>query len=70
MSFMSKSNKDVINVYKKNIESNNLDTARIISDELVDYFAEMDDGSDVSDRKQQLSSELYDKTMEYYEINS
>lgn len=70
MLLMSKSNKDVINVYKKNINSNNLDTARIISDELVDYFAEMDDGSTGAKRKQQLSSELYDKTMEYYELNS
>lgn len=70
MSLMSKSNKDVINVYKHNINSKNLDTARIISDELVDFFAEMNDGSDESIRKQQLSGQLYDKTMEYYEINS
>ena len=70
MVLMSKNNKDVINVYKKNINSNNLDTARIISDELVDYFAKMDDGSAASTKKQQLSSELYNKTMEYYEINS
>ena len=68
--FMSKSNRDVISTYKHNIEVNNLDTARIISDELVDYFTEMDDGSTEAKRKQQLSSELYDKTMNYYELNS
>lgn len=70
MALMPKSNKDVINVYKKNINCQNLDTARIISDELVDFFAEMDDGSDASAKKQELSSKLYDKTMEYYELNS
>lgn len=69
MTVMSKNNKDIINVYKKNINSKNLDTARIISDELVDYFAEMDDGSDSSNKKKQLSSDLYNKTMEYYELN-
>lgn len=70
MSLMSKNNKDVINVYKRNIESQNLDTARIISDELVDFFDEMDDGSQSTIKKQQLASLLYDKTMEYYELNS
>jgi len=70
MALMSKSNKDVINVFKKNITNNSLDTARIISDELVDFFAEMDDGSDISRLKRELSSDLYDKTMQYYELNS
>lgn len=65
MSFMSKNNKDVINIYKKNIESNNLDTARIISDELVDYFAEMDNA-----KAEMIAEQLYNKTMEYYELNS
>jgi len=70
MALMSKNNKDVINVFKKNVTNNSLDTARIISDELVDFFAEMDDGSDISRLKRELSSDLYDKTMQYYELNS
>lgn len=65
MSFMSKNNKDVINIYKKNIESNNLNTARIISDELVDYFAEIN-----NTRAGVIAEKLYDKTMEYYELNN
>jgi len=70
MALMSKNNKDVINVFKTNVTNNSLDTARIISDELVDFFAEMDDGSDISRLKRELSSDLYDKTMQYYELNS
>ena len=65
MSLMPKSNKDVINVYKKNINSKNLNTARIISDELVDYFAEMDNS-----KAEEIADNLYNKTMEYYELNS
>jgi len=65
MVLMSKNNKDVINIYKKNINSNNLDTARIISDELVDYFAEMDNS-----KAEEIADNLYNKTMEYYELNS
>ena len=65
LKFMSKSNKDVISTYKHNIEANNLDTARIISDELVDYFAEMDNS-----KAEEIANNLYSKTMEYYEINS
>lgn len=65
MSLMPKSNKDVINVYKKNINSKNLDTARIISDELVDYFAEMENS-----KAEEIADNLYNKTMEYYELNS
>ena len=65
MLLMSKNNKDVINVYKKNINSNNLDTARIISDELVDYFAEMENS-----KAEEIADNLYNKTMEYYELNS
>ena len=37
----------------------------IISDELVDYFAEMDNA-----KAEMIAEQLYDKTMEYYEINS
>ena len=70
LSVMPKSNKDTISVYKHNILSNNANTARINSDELVDYFAEMDDGSDLSEKKKALSEKLYNKTMEFYEINS
>ena len=65
LNFMSKNNRDVINTYKHNIEVNNLDTARIISDELVDYFAEMDNS-----KSKEIADNLYDKTMEYYELNS
>lgn len=64
LKFMSKSNKDVINTYKHNIEVNNLDTARIISDELVDYFAEMENS-----KAEEIADNLYNKTMEYYELN-
>ena len=70
LSVMPKSNKEIISVYKHNVLSNNANTARIISDELVDYFAEMDDGSDLSEKKKALSEKLYNKTMEFYEINS
>ena len=64
LKFMSKSNRDVIGTYKHNIEVNNLDTARIISDELVDYFAEMDNS-----KAEEIADNLYNKTMEYYELN-
>ena len=62
---MSKNNRDVISTYKHNIEVNNLDTARIISDELVDYFAEMENS-----KAEEIADNLYNKTMEYYELNS
>lgn len=65
LKFMSKNNRDVIVTYKHNIEVNNLDTARIISDELVDYFAEMDNA-----KAGMIAEQLYNKTMEYYELNS
>ena len=65
LNFMSKNNRDVISTYKHNIEVNNLDTARIISDELVDYFAEMGNS-----KAEEIADNLYNKTMEYYELNS
>ena len=65
LKFMSKSNRDVIGTYKHNIEVNNLNTARIISDELVDYFAEMENS-----KAEEIADNLYNKTMEYYELNS
>lgn len=65
LKFMSKSNRDVISTYKHSIEVNNLDTARIISDELVDYFAEMENS-----KAEEIADNLYNKTMEYYELNS
>lgn len=64
---IQKNNKDVISSYKKNVASNNINTARIISDELVDYLAEINDGSSKAQKRIQLATDLYDKTMEYYE---
>lgn len=65
MALMSKKDRDVINVFKHNINNGNLDTARIISDELADHFTE------IENRKASLiANELYDRTMQYYELNS
>lgn len=64
---IQKNNRDVINAYKKNIMSNNINTARIISDELVDYLTEVDDGSKKAVERVRIATDLYDKTMEYYE---
>ena len=66
---IQKNNKDVISNYKKNVASNDINTARIISDELVDYLAEINDGSSKAQKRIQLATDLYDKTMEYYEEN-
>lgn len=66
---IQKNNKDVISSYKKHVASNNINTARIISDELVDYLAEINDGSSKAQKRIQLATDLYDKTMEYYEEN-
>ena len=64
---IQKNNKDVISSYKKNVASNNINTARIISDELVDYMAEVNDGSKKAVERVRIATDLYDKTMEYYE---
>lgn len=64
---IQKNNKDVINVYKKNVMANNINTARIISDELVDYLAEVNDGSKKAVERVRIATDLYDKTIEYYE---
>lgn len=64
---IQKNNKDVVNVYKKHVMANNINTARIISDELVDYLAEVNDGSKKAVERVRIATDLYDKTIEYYE---
>lgn len=61
-----KDQQTVIKTFKKQILKKHYDTARIISDELVDFFIVHDkEGS-----KLERAETLYNKTMEYYELNN
>jgi len=66
MKIASRNERDVISQYVHSVSSGQHNTARILADEIQDYYAEDNDNQ----RKIKLSSELYNKTMEYYEINS
>lgn len=66
MKIASRNERDVISQYVHSVSSGQNNTARILADEIQDYYAEDNNNQ----RKIKLSSELYDKTMEYYEINS
>jgi len=62
----SRNQREVISQFTHAINSKKLDNARIIADELMDFFIEED-----SDSKQSKhASDLYDKTMKFYELNS
>ena len=61
----SRSQREVISQYIHAVNTDKFDNARIIADELMDFFIEEDSSS----KKADMSSKLYDKTMEYYEIN-
>lgn len=63
---MPKNQQDVIKVFKETIDNKKLNSARIISDGLVDFYLEYDkDGQHI-----EKAENLYNKTMEYYELNS
>lgn len=66
MKMVSKQQKGVISQYISSVNSNRYNNARIIADEMMDCFIE----EDVNGRKAEIASKLYDKTMEFYEINS
>lgn len=63
---MPENQQDVIKTFKKSIIKKQLNVARIISDELVDFYVEWDKKGDVVNE----AKALYDKTMEYYELNT
>lgn len=63
---ISRSQREVISQYVHAVNNNRLDNARIIADEMMDFFIE----ENPSSKKAKTASSLYDKTMEYYEINS
>ena len=67
---VSKNSIDAIKTYKKLIVLDKINSARIVSDELVDYLVEIDDNSDRSKKSIKLAQDLYDKTMEHLELNS
>ena len=66
MKMASRNERDVISQYISALNKERFDTARIISDELVDHFTE----KNFSKKKTNLSIMLYDKTMQFYEINT
>ena len=66
MKMASRNERDVISQYVHTVNVNQLNTARILADEIMDYYME----SDANDKKIELSTSLYDKTMEYYELNT
>ena len=59
----SKNEKDVISQYVSAINKRRYNTARILADELSDHFQGVK-------KADELSSTLYDRTMEFYELNS
>ncbi len=59
---LPKNQRNVIKVFKRSLMNERRETARIISDELVDYMQEKGDKAMLD-----LSVSLYDKTMEFYE---
>lgn len=61
-----KNQRDVIKTFKKSIAKRELNTSRIISDELVDFYIENDRTGDILE----IVEALYDRTMEYYELNT
>lgn len=61
-----KNQRDVIKVFKKSMLNKELTLSRIISDELVDFYFENDESGAILD----IAEALYDKTMEYYELNT
>jgi len=65
MKAASRHKREVVSQYIHSLNSGNINTARIIADELMDFYIE----EDTDTKKILLSSELYDKTMEYYELN-
>jgi len=60
---MEKKDKDIIKTYKNCIKTEKFNEARIISDELVDYFDEKGD-----DKRTEKAKILYDKTMGLFEL--
>lgn len=64
MKVASRNERDVISQYIHAVKSDKINTARILADELVDFYKE----TNSSTKKITASSNLYDKTMEYYEI--
>jgi hypothetical protein len=66
MKATSRHKREVVSQYIHSINTNKLNTARIIADEIMDCYAE----ENADKKKIQLSSKLYDKTMEYYELNA
>jgi len=62
----SRNQREVISQFVHAVNNKKIDNARIIADELMDYFAE----EDPSSKQSKTASALYDKTMEFYELNS
>jgi hypothetical protein len=60
-----KDQRKVIKVFKRCMISNQIHSARILSDEFVDHVILNDLGVDVC----RVAQEMYDRTMEFYEIN-
>lgn len=65
MKAASRHKREVVSQYIHSINTGKLNTARILADELMDVYIEEDSDS----KKILLSSDLYDKTMEHYELN-
>ena len=65
MKMASRNERDVISQYVHTVNVNQLNTARILADEIMDYYMEVQNLKAAT-----IAGELYDKTMEYYEINS
>lgn len=66
MKATSRHKREVVSQYIHSVNTNKLNTARILADEIMDYYAE----ENTDEKKISLSSDLYDKTMKYYELNS
>lgn len=61
----SRNHRHVISQYMSAVNKDDMHLARLISDEIMDYFVEKDEDA----TKIELSEKLYDKTMEYFKLN-
>lgn len=58
-----------ITSYLFNLESGNYDYIRVIADQLQDYCTEEAEVDERSRKMSELATDLYNQTMEYYELN-
>jgi len=65
LNVVPKNERDVIKVFKHCLIKKELDSARILSDELVDFY----EWNEKDNALRDMVKSMYNKTMEYYEIN-